>query len=139
MFPGGKKMPRTKTVKTKEPQTGKPFTCSENTSQLIKAFFQTAHNCDLKVLSDDFCCRLLAWVSIFGGGREEVVLQSYLRESIFHARDRLNIKGGETPDAALLPILQEYMKEAESARDKKIDMPAWIIEIEKKYNLNHLD
>jgi hypothetical protein len=106
-------------------------------SELIKALFQTAVNCDLKIYSDDFCCQLLAWVSVFGGGREETVINPLLHETIMYAKKRLNIEGGEAPNGELLPLLQAYIKEAEDYVKDKAEKPEWVTQIEGKYGLKH--
>jgi hypothetical protein len=104
----------------------------------IKSFFQTAINCELNVYSDDFCCKILSWVYVFGGGREETVVDPFFREAILYAQKRLNIAGGEIPNIDLLPLLQQYVKEAESYRKQEIDKPFWITEIEDKYKIKTL-
>jgi hypothetical protein len=106
-----------------------------NIRDLVDSFFDTVEMLDIKVFSDSFCCQLLAWLYVFGDDEEKVVSNHYLRESLFYAQRRLNLLGGEIPNAELMLICQSYVKEAQEARDGKIDMPDWVISIEKRYRL----
>jgi hypothetical protein len=88
------------------------------------------------MFSDDFCCKLLAWVFIFGGGNEAITLNKVMRESIFVAQKRLNLLGGEVPNAELLPLLQKYIRQAEY-HENGIEECAWVnTEINKRYALS---
>ena len=51
----------------------------------------TAEQCGLKIISDDFCCKLLAWVYMFGAEMEIVTYNVKLRTDISSAQKRLNI------------------------------------------------
>jgi hypothetical protein len=95
--------------------------------QVYKAF----ESVGIKLLSDDFCCQLLAWLNVYGDGVENIVLDVKLRTDILEAQRRLNLFGGEIPNVDLLPKLQEYIK---SISDFK-KPPEWVKELEKKYGL----
>jgi hypothetical protein len=94
------------------------------------AFYTTAGSAGLKVIPDDKCCRILAWLYVYGGANEQV-LEDRIAGHIFYAQGRLNIFGGEAPDAALVPVLQSYI---ESVTDYD-SPPAWVKELEKEYKL----
>lgn len=61
-----------------------------------KALLETAGNTGVNIISDDFCCQLLAWVYVFGGGVEATVLDFKMNSDILFAQNKLNIHGGET-------------------------------------------
>jgi hypothetical protein len=84
-------------------------------------------------LSDDFCCKLLAWLLVCGGGEEAVVLNKIMTADILEARDRLNLKSGEVPNARLLPALQGCIEECGGERGKIY--PLWVGDIERRYGL----
>lgn len=88
--------------------------------------------------SDDFCCKLLAWVYIYGGGNEVVTQNKGMFGAIQVAQKRLNLMGGEIPNAALLPTLQEYMKQAEY-HEKGVEPAEWVnTEINKRYGISEI-
>ena len=93
----------------------------------------TAEQCGLKIISDDFCCKLLAWIYMFGAERETVVYNTKLKSDILSARRRLNIFGGEIPSKELLGKLKGYIKECGDYF--KPNRPQWVDEIDEKYGL----
>jgi hypothetical protein len=93
-------------------------------------FYVTAGLAGLKIIPDDKCCRLLAWLYAYGGENEQV-LDSRVSGAIFYAQGRLNLLGGETPNADLVPVLQRYMKEITDYNNP----PEWVIELEKEYRI----
>jgi hypothetical protein len=103
--------------------------------EFYRAFHKTSNSAGIKILSDDNCCRLLAWLLHFGGGREETILNFRLNEDILEAQNRLNLYGGECANARLLPVLNAYDSDAEDYLGGKTVKPQWIAEIEKKYGL----
>jgi hypothetical protein len=103
--------------------------------ELYRALHKTAKSAGIKVLSDDKCCQLLAWLLHFGGGQEATVFNILLNGDISEAQDRLNLHGGECANAELLPALQLYSMDAENYLTGKIMKPEWVIDIENKYNL----
>jgi hypothetical protein len=96
-------------------------------------FYVTAGLTGLKIIPDDKCCRILAWLYIYGGENEQV-LDSRMSDAIFYAQGRLNLLGGEKPDADLLPVLQGYIKEI-TGKDKYNNPPEWIIDLEKEFGM----
>lgn len=104
-----------------------------------KSLLFTCENLGLKVLSDDYCCQLLAWVYAYGGGLEAVTLHEALNPHIFLAQKRLNIFGGEEPDPNLLSKFLEYKKEVApyiESRSKGYKHPKWALNIFKRYSIN---
>jgi hypothetical protein len=107
-------------------------------------FYISAGLAGLKIIPDDKCCRLLAWLYAYGGGNEQV-LDSRVSDAVFYAQGRLNLLGGEKPNADLLPVLQGYIKEitGDSPLDffcnpkngKYDNPPAWIIDLEKEFGI----
>ena len=89
----------------------------------------TSELAGLKIISDDWCCKLLAWVLFYGGGNESVVQNNKLFVDIITAQTRLNIKGGEMSDVELVFVMKKYVEEISEGRAN------WIEEIEKKYNV----
>lgn len=93
----------------------------------------TALQCGLKVISDDFCCKLLAWLYVYGGERESVLYNVKLRAEIMYAQSRLNLHGGEVPDAELSSRLRQYVNECGSYSHPA--RPCWMDEIDKRYGI----
>ena len=89
----------------------------------------TSELAGLKIISDDWCCKLLAWLLIYGGGNESVVQNNKLFVDIITAQTRLNIKGGEMPDSELVLVMKKYVDEIIKKHSE------WVVEIEKKYNV----
>jgi len=102
---------------------------------VLTEFYEAFHNAGIQPISDDNCCKLMAWVYRYGGANEAVVYNVRLNAAIMYAQKRLNIVGGEIPNAELFPILQTYMQQV---KDFKSDShPDWAYEICDKYNLSH--
>jgi hypothetical protein len=100
-------------------------------------FYATAGLAGLKIIPDDKCCQLLAWLYVYGGENEQV-LDSRVSDAIFYAQGRLNLLGGEKPNADLVPVLQGYIKEitGDNPKNEKYNNPpAWIIDLEKEYGI----
>jgi hypothetical protein len=95
-------------------------------------FYRTAGLAALKIIPDDKCCQLLAWLYVYGGGNEQV-LNHHISDMIFYAQGRLNLLGGETPDVGLLPVLQGYVKSLTDGNYN--NPPEWVIELEKEYGI----
>ena len=105
---------------------------SHNNYQLAGQLEAAFNSVGTSMLTDDFACKLLAYVYVMGGGNEAVTLHTGLNAAIAMAQEKLNIKGGEIPNARLLPLLQAKIKELEQDMD---DCP-WLPEIFTRYNLN---
>lgn len=84
------------------------------------------------MMQDDFSAKLLAYVYVMGGGNEAVTLHQGLHAGIRIAQQKFNLYGGEVPSAVGVRLLQKYIPELER---KELHCP-WLIEIEKRYNLN---
>ena len=109
----------------------------------IKDFYNTLHktakSAGMKIISDDYCCQLLAWLLVIGGSYEATVYNVFLNSDIAEAQDRLNLYGGELFEKQhieLLPTLKSYKKELDLYIDGKIEKPEWVINIENKYKLH---
>jgi hypothetical protein len=105
---------------------------------LRRDFYITAAKMGLKVLSamsDDKCCRLLAWLYVYGAAHENVIY-GRLSGAVFYAQGRLNLFGGEIPNAELLPILRGYIKDIDTTDiDKHNDPPEWVVSLEQEFGL----
>lgn len=95
-----------------------------------KAMLETAEQAFLKIVSDDKCCRILAWLYVHGGGNEATTVNLKLNADILEAQKRLNLFGGEQPNSELLPLLQAYIKDAETSN------PEWVSDLCYYYGLN---
>jgi hypothetical protein len=93
-------------------------------------FFLTAGLAGLKIYPDDKCCRLLAWLLVYGGENEQV-LDGRFSSAVFYAQGRLNLRGGEAPNTELVPVLQSYIKSVEDYDNP----PEWVIELEKEFGI----
>lgn len=90
---------------------------------------KTAEQCEIKILTDDMCCKLLAWVYVEGGYTESTIYNVKLRTDILTAQKRLNVFGSEIPNFDLCEKLKTYIKELE---DNKAE---WLGDFNKKYGL----
>ena len=89
----------------------------------------TAEQCGIKIVSDDMCCKLLAWVYVKGAYTELTTYNVKLRIDILTAQKRLNVLGGEIPDSKLSEKFRKYTKELE---EENAD---WLDEFNRKYGL----
>lgn len=97
----------------------------------------TCESAGIKMISDDHCCRLLAWLYAYGGGNEAVTMNMKLNRNILIAQKRLNLNGGEVPNTQLLPALQSYIHEVEPIMNgAKIPHPQWAYDICDYYGLS---
>ena len=97
----------------------------------------TCESAGIKMISDDHCCRLLAWLYVYGGGNEAVTINMKLNKNIMIAQKRLNLLGGEVPNVELLPTLQSYIREIEPImHGAKITHPKWVYSICDYYGLS---
>lgn len=99
---------------------------------------ETAYNSGLKVLSDEYCCELLA-VCYFVAP-EEMVFDPKVRVELEYAQKKLNLFGGEKPNAELVPLLQKKIKELSKNHDIAVrfldreseELPSWAAEVAKR-------
>ena len=103
---------------------------------LRQAMYDTAFEAGIPIISDDKCCRLLAWLYVYGGGCEAVVLDEKLNAAIIYAQKRLNIFDCERPDAELLPVYRDYVKSTGSFDKPNEPPPEWVPALEKEYGIN---
>jgi hypothetical protein len=107
----------------------------KETREMLSEFFLALEQIGIRRLSDEQCCRTAAWLLIYGGGCEAAVTDRKLNTDIRCAQKRLNIFGGEYPNAELLPMLQKYIKECEQFDRNEIDKPQWLTELENHYGM----
>lgn len=89
----------------------------------------TAEQCGIKIVTDDMCCKLLAWVYVKGAYTELTTYNVKLRIDILTAQKRLNVLGGEIPDSKLSEKFRKYTKELE---EENAD---WLDEFNRNYGL----
>lgn len=97
-------------------------------SNLYKNYAETLECVGIKPISDDTCCKVLAWVYVCGGSYE-VNYNVKLLTDIQYAQRRLNISGACVPDGELMPLLKLYVKDIEEGKAE------WREDFMKKYNL----
>ena len=101
------------------------------------AMMNTAEQCGLKVISDDLCCKLLAWLYVYGGGKEKTTAGGKMSQDLLIAQKRLGLYGSEHRNAMLIPTLQNYIKECLKARGAgtawEDRTPEWVSELEERY------
>ncbi|MDR2733393.1 MAG: hypothetical protein LBC99_01970 [Spirochaetota bacterium] len=100
-------------------------------SSLTYQFFDALLDAELLEVSDELCCQILAWVSVYGGEHEAAVMNPGLNTAIRAAQKKLNILGGEVPDLKLVPVMVEYIR---SITDHD-NPPSWVPELEKQYGV----
>lgn len=97
-----------------------------------EVLMNTASQCGLKIISDDFCAKLLAWL-MYCGDTEAVTYNVKLRTDIKEAQKRLNCFGGEVPNQELAKKVRRYAADFGGCHNRK--EPLWIEEIKAKYGL----
>jgi len=97
-------------------------------------FYEAFHNAGIQPISDEQCCKILAWLYRYGGANEAVVYNKRLNAAILYAQKRLNIIGGEIPNPELFSLLQNYLLEVKDFNSK--EHPQWAYEICDQYNLS---
>lgn len=93
----------------------------------------TCSQCGIKIITDDFCCKLLAWVYMFGAETEMVTFNVMLRTDIQEAQRRVNLFGSEIPNRELCNKVRNYINEC--GEYFKPIRPSWIDEIDNKYGI----
>lgn len=109
---------------------GQVVIVTSNPAYLMDETFELNGLGSMYPMSDDDCCKLLAWLLVLGGGDESVVYNTVLNCRILKAQKRLNIGGGCMPNMKLLPLLSKRTKELETGTDD------WCDEMCKNYKIN---
>ena len=104
-------------------------------TNIRQQLYDTAESAGLPILSGDKCCRLLAWLYVFGGSCEAVTMDERLSNDILYAQKRLNVVSGELPDAELLPILQRYVRQTGGYDKPHENAPEWVSKLEAEYGI----
>jgi hypothetical protein len=88
-------------------------------------------------MDDEAACRLMAWLLVFGGGCEAVTQNPVMLAHIHSAQRKLNIFGGNVPDARLSAIMREYYLQIKDFQypNPQIAMPQWALDIFKRYRI----
>jgi hypothetical protein len=104
--------------------------------QIYEQLHATAESAGLKILSDQKCCHILAWLYHFGGACEATVYDFKLNADIRTAQNRLNLHAGEYPNAALIPDLKHAFKELQNYLYQEAPMPEWLQQFIDEYQLS---
>jgi hypothetical protein len=81
------------------------------------------------MLSDNRCCQILA--IFYAYGCEEFVIDNRLRSDLLESQNRLNLFGGEYPNAKFVFQMNEYISQLIDCKEH----PDWLIEFEKLYGI----
>ena len=104
--------------------------------ELKEQLYDTALSAGIPIISSDKCCRLLAYLYVYGGENEQMTTDSRISSAMFYAQKRLNIFSGEVMDLELMPVLQDYIKSAANKHGVPYDEPPeWVIELEKEFGI----
>lgn len=111
-----------------------------HTASLYNSLHATAEAAGIKIISDERCCQLLAWLLVYGGGNEAVVCNYKLNADIRTAQKRLNVFGGESPNTELLPLLKSYVDQLQpllrvGCEAVTFEHPEWVVELCSYYGL----
>lgn len=71
-------------------------------------------------ISRDTAARMLAVVCVLGNNEAMVYCKKFTTE-IDHIKQMYHIDGGEKPDAEIVPLIQQYVKELEQSKE----IPEW--------------
>lgn len=80
----------------------------------LQKMIRTCESAGIPYMSLDTCCRLLAILQTVGGNHEIFTHHLKLIEDVKYAQRRLNIFGGEIPDAEGVALLKHYIGELET-------------------------
>jgi hypothetical protein len=95
-----------------------------------------------KILPDEVCCQLLAWVYMYGDLGEAAVFDDHLRVDVLEAQKRVNMFGAEELNVELVEKMKGYIKELLGEYTEKTfganhfyeyPRPDWLVELEKRY------
>jgi len=101
-----------------------------------KQFYDTALSAGIPIISGDKCCQLMAYLYVYGGENEQMTTDGRISSAMLYAQKRLNILCGEVPNLELLPVLQDYIKQAANKHGVPYDEPPeWVIELEKEFGI----
>jgi hypothetical protein len=104
---------------------------SDMARQTGAEFFLALDKIGVSSLSDEDCCRLLAWLSFERGASEEPIFNLALNRDLQVAQQRVNLYGGKVPNVELIGRINDFRTELEKSKTK----PGWYNEIIKKYDL----
>lgn len=103
---------------------------------LYRQWIDTLQCARIKPLADSTCCKLMAILYVFGGGKEEFTHHNKFLADVGYAQKRLNISGGEIPDQELIPALQKYINElTPDGMQGEWRKPQWALELMIRYDI----
>lgn len=100
-----------------------------NSSNLMLQFEEALNQIGASMMTDDFACKLLAWLNVIGGYTELTVINPAVNGGIQIAQKKLNIYGGEIPNQRLMPMLLQRIQELKSFQEET----TWLDEIYDRY------
>lgn len=92
----------------------------EHLNDLYKDWLGAFQAIGIPAISRDTSARILAVVYIYGNNEAMVYCKKFTNE-IEHIKAMYHIDGGETPDAEIVPLIQQYVKELEQSKE----IPEW--------------
>src|SRR5574344_1182525 len=72
---------------------------------------KTAETAGINILSNEKCCKLLAFLYCCGSDNQDVLYNTRLRKNIYYTQRKINVFGGENPKKDLMFKFNEYVKD----------------------------
>lgn len=94
----------------------------EHWNYLYKDWLGAFEAISTPAISHDTAARILAVVYVHGNNEALVYNKKFLSE-VEHIQKMYHVKGGESPDAELVELIQQYVKELEQYRDGHSNNP----------------
>lgn len=105
----------------------------EQKDSLMRSTYETALNCGLPIISTDTSARILAVVYVHGNN-EFMVHSPKFNVEREYIQKRFGIEGGVSPDAKIIPLIKQYIRELENFEKENPDTryPKWAKELFKQ-------
>lgn len=89
----------------------------EHANELYKDWLGAFAAIGIPAIGRDTAARILAVTYVHGNNEALVYNDKYLQD-IHHIEKMYHVEGGESPDAELVELIQQYVKELEKYRDE---------------------
>lgn len=101
--------------------------------KFLQATYDTALAAGLPIISTDTSARILA-VTYVHGNNEFMCSSPKFKVETGYIQKRFHIEGGETPDAEIVRLIQQYVSELElfEKRNPKEKYPEWAMSLFKQ-------
>lgn len=94
----------------------------EHANELYKDWLGAFAAIGTPAIGRDTAARILAVTYVHGNNEALVYNDKYLQD-IYHIQQMYHVEGGESPDAELVELIQQYVKELEQYRDDHANGP----------------